>query len=344
MNRCIIFVAVAMAPALSPATTHAWNSIGHMAISKLAYDRLSDGQKARMFAILKSHPHYEKFLAAGRPAEIAEVEWVIVRTSVWPDWVRPRDKGAQKDPRGAEVTRYNRPEDHYVNLPLIDVGDADMFAGKTLIDPDLTNIVDALKQRCNEVRTKTTVDADKAVAICWIFHLVGDIHQPLHNVAYFSSKFRKGDLGGNLFGVRAAGQPVKLHAFWDNVLGDDPDYADDSDKHQARIYREALAVAERLRTRQLTADEEALLLKNTTFASWSQEGHELAKTVGYRKKGPDCQPVPLAGVVIPFKGPIPEAAEEVGEDYLKTARATAEVQAVLAAHRLAQRIQTVLAK
>jgi hypothetical protein len=343
MNRCIVFLVAALVPALAPAAAQAWNSIGHMAISKLAYDRLSDGQKAKLFAILKSHPHYEKFLAAGRPAEIAEVEWVIVRTSVWPDWVRPRDKGAQKDPRGAEVTRYNRPEDHYVNVPLIDPADADMFAGKTLVDPDLTNILDALKQRSNEVRTKSTADIDKAVAVCWIFHLVDDIHQPLHNVALFSSKYRKGDLGGNLFGIRAAGQLVKLHAFWDNVLGDDPNYADDSADHQARIYREALAVADRLRARQLTAAEQELLDKNTTFASWSQEGHELARTVGYRKNSPDGQSIPLPGVVVPFKGPIPDA-EEVGEDYIKTARATAEVRAVLAAHRLAQRMQALLGK
>ena len=344
MNRCVMFLVAAVLPAWLPVAAHGWNSIGHMAVSKLAYDRLSDGQKTRLFGLLKSHPHYELFLAAGRPAEAAEVEWVIVRTSVWPDWVRPRDKGQQKDPRGAEVTRYNRPEDHYVNVPLIDPKDADAFAGKTLIDPDLTNILDALKQRSNEVRTKSTAAADKAVALCWIFHLVGDIHQPLHNVAFFSNKFRKGDLGGNLFGVRAAGQLVKLHAFWDNVLGDDPNYADDSANHQARIYREALAVADGLRARELTAAEQALLIKNTTFASWSQEGYELAKTVGYRKSGPDGQTVPLAGVVVPFKGPIPDEAQEVGEDYIKTARAVAEARAVLASHRLAQRMQALLGK
>lgn len=339
MQRCAIFIAASALLTLAPNSVRAWNSIGHMAIAKLAYDQLSDGQKAKLYMLLQSHPHYEKFLAAGRPAEISEVEWVIVRTSVWPDWVRPRDK----DTRGAEVTRYHRPEDHYVNVPFIDPKDADAFAGKTLIDPDLTNILDALKQRCNEVRTKTTADIDKAVAVCWIFHLIGDIHQPLHNVAYFSDtkEYRRGDLGGNLFGVRAGGQRVKLHAYWDNLLGDDSDYADDSAKHQVEIYQEALKVAALLRGLQLANADQEKLAKNTTFTSWSREGFELAKTVGYQKS--DGSGV-LAGVPVPFKGPIPNNAPEVGADYVKTARATAEARAVLAGQRLAQRMKVLLGK
>ncbi|MCI0682146.1 MAG: S1/P1 nuclease [Gemmataceae bacterium] len=340
MKHWVVFVVAFVAPAWRPASAQAWNSIGHMAVAKLAYDRLSDGQKTKLFAMLRSHPHFDKFLAAGRPDEISEVEWVIVRTSVWPDWVRPRSKGKKKDPRGAEVTRYHRSEDHYVNIPLIDPKDADSFAGKTLVDPDLTNILDALKQRSNEVRTKTMADVDKAVAVCWIFHLVGDIHQPLHNVAYFSREFRKGDMGGNLFGVRAAGQPVRLHSYWDNLLGDDPNYADDSAEHQARIYREALAMAARLRTRQLTDAEQGLLDKNTTIASWSQESYELAKTVGYAK----ADGTPLPGIWVPFNGKVPDKAPDAGADYVKTARATAEVRIVLAGHRLAERMKTLLAK
>ena len=37
----------------------------------------------------------------------------------------------------------------------------------------------------------------KAMAYCWLFHLVGDIHQPLHCTALFSAEhFPKGDRGG----------------------------------------------------------------------------------------------------------------------------------------------------
>src|SRR5262249_14060472 len=121
--------------ALFPSAASAWNSVGHFAVSKLAYDQLPDAQKTRLFTLLKSHPHFEVFLAADRPPDVSEAEWVILRSSIWPDWVRPRTK----DARGPQVTRYNRGEDHYINVPLIDPKDADFFAGKTLVNPDVTN-------------------------------------------------------------------------------------------------------------------------------------------------------------------------------------------------------------
>lgn len=333
------FALVGVLLTLLPSSVVAWNSIGHMAVAKLAYDRLSDKQKTKLFTLLQSHPHYKQFLAAGRPDDVSEVEWVIVRSAVWPDWVRPRDN----ETRGVEVTKYHRGEDHYVNVPLIDPKDADAFAGKSLVDPDLTNILDALKQRCNDVRIKTADRTDKAVAVCWIFHLIGDIHQPLHNVAYFSDTkaFRRGDMGGNSFGVRVAGQRVKLHAFWDNLLGDDPNYADDSASHQARVFGEAQKVAAQLRNLQLADSDKDRLAKNKSFTSWSQESFELARTVGYGKSDGSGL---LAGAAVPFKGFIPKDAPEVGDDYVKTARATAETRVVMAGQRLAERMRVLLGK
>ena len=35
----------------------------------------------------------------------------------------------------------------------------------------------------------------KAVALAWLFHLVGDIHQPLHTAQLFTVEYPKGDRG-----------------------------------------------------------------------------------------------------------------------------------------------------
>ena len=101
-----------------------------------------------------------------------------------------------------------------------------------------------------------------------------------------------------------------------------------------------MKVADSLRGLQLADAEQKKLADNTTFKSWSQESFELAKCVGYRQSDGKI----LAGVPAPFKGPIPEAAPEVGDDYIKTARATAEVRIVLAGQRLAERLKLVLGK
>src|SRR5688572_26400623 len=94
---------------LSP-TAHAWNSIGHMAIGKLAFEELSDAHKARLFGLLQKHPHYDRYLAAGKPPDVSAIAWAIVRCGVWPDWIRPR----KQDMRG--VVQYHRGEEHYINV------------------------------------------------------------------------------------------------------------------------------------------------------------------------------------------------------------------------------------
>jgi hypothetical protein len=66
------------------------------------------------------------------------------------------------------------------------------------------NILTALTD--NEKVAKTGADADKAVAVCWLMHLVGDIHQPLHAVSYYDDDHPKGDRGGKLLRARDGGR------------------------------------------------------------------------------------------------------------------------------------------
>ncbi len=331
MTRLIIFLFLA-----APSAAFAWNGVGHLAIAKLAYDQLDEREQLKLFELLKKHPHYQLYLDSGRPDDVSEAQWAALRSAVWPDFVRPR----RKDERGLGVTKFHRGEDHYVNIALIEPGDEGFFAGKTLINPDLPNVVTALKHRCNEVTTRTAAPEDRAVALCWVFHLVGDIHQPLHNVSYFSSApaFQKGDLGGNKFGVRDGSKKWKLHAFWDDLLGTDSNYANDSPGHQRDLYATALKVADRLRAIELTDADKDALANNTSFESWSREGFELAKTVGYRK--PDGSM--LKGVEVPLDGAVPDDAPDLGEAYVKVARETAERRAIIAAKRLATRTKALL--
>jgi hypothetical protein len=48
----------------------------------------------------------------------------------------------------------------------------------------------------NESVVKKENDAERrAVALAWLFHLVGDIHQPLHTTELFSVEYPNGDRG-----------------------------------------------------------------------------------------------------------------------------------------------------
>lgn len=333
MSRPLSFVFLSILAALAPVRALAWNSVGHLAIAKLAYDQLDEQDKAALFALLKAHPHYSTFLAAGRPADVDERQWVILRAAVWPDWIRPR----RDDLRGLGVTRYNRPEEHYTDIPFVDPKDAAAFAGKTLVSPDQSDILCALKHESGILRSQSAAAEDKAVAICWVFHLIGDIHQPLHNTSYFSSEpgLEHGDQGGNKLVVKIEGRVWKLHAYWDDLLGVDSNYGDDSPAHQRELYQLAMKAADRLGKMRLSAEDARKLAKNRTFASWSQEGYVLAKKIAYQ--APDGSGI-LKHVVIERGDPFPELAPEVGAAYAEKAHAVADAQVLLAGRRLAQRV------
>jgi S1/P1 Nuclease len=86
-------------------------------------------------------------------------------------------------------------------------------------DPEPVNILTVLAE--NESVVKQEGDREhKAIALAWLFHLVGDIHQPLHTAQLFTVEYPQGDRGGNEICVRVtqAGQPMDLHRFWDGVI------------------------------------------------------------------------------------------------------------------------------
>jgi hypothetical protein len=74
-----------------------------------------------------------------------------------------------------------------------------------------------------ELISSPATDAEKAVAIVWLEHLIGDIHQPLHTSAKVTDSNPKGDQGGNLFLLTPKGTPrdkqLNLHSFWDSIIG-----------------------------------------------------------------------------------------------------------------------------
>jgi len=100
------------------------------------------------------------------------------------------------------------------------------------------NILTALAE--NESVVKNGNDPErKAIALAWLFHLVGDIHQPLHTAQLFTTDYPKGDRGGNEICVRVkeAEQPMDLHRFWDGVIT--------SSSNLTRLRNEATALLSR---------------------------------------------------------------------------------------------------
>ncbi len=282
--------------------------------------------------LLQAHPHYKSFLIAARPDGVPEREWAFLRASVWPDWVRSRFPGILPEPN-----TFNSPAEHYVNLPFVKPADKDQFDEARLRrDVPRENVLASLERRA----ALTGSDAERAINLCWVLHLVGDLHQPLHAVALYSRDFPKGDRGGNLMGVSTAAGRVNLHAYWDDLMGQDPPgaYAErDNVEYQTQLFKKVREAGELLRDPQYAREKFADQLRKTRFADWADESFELAKEVAYSNGE-------LKFAVIPPGGVSPPEAPKLSEEYEKKAQEVGRRRVALAGYRLADRLKESLAK
>jgi S1/P1 Nuclease len=193
--------------------TFGWNHTGHMINAELAWRNLSASKRKAISNLLKQHPHYALLLATNVPPGVDTNEWAFLNAAVWPDMVRPgRDKSV-------EITKYHRSPWHYINIPYVAPSAADHISATSFSIPP-TNILSALSNSLATLAERRALPVERAVSLCWVMHLVGDLHQPLHAATFLSDTFPQGDQGGNLIAIADASQvPLNLHSFWDQLFG-----------------------------------------------------------------------------------------------------------------------------
>ena len=148
-------------------SAHAWNPRGHMIVSSIAYQTLSKQNQAIITNLLQQHPEYLRKWKQDYHRLTDDVElglYLFMRASVWPDEIRNRNHPQH---------HMDAPKWHYMNYKLTFPFDGVM----DIVDHD--NVLDAIKTCLRTYRSKTTSDKQKAIALSWVAHLVGDIHQPL---------------------------------------------------------------------------------------------------------------------------------------------------------------------
>ena len=298
-----------------PSLARAWDGFGHELTAYIAYQDLKPETKAWVNELLRRHPQYD-LLATNCPSGFDKDEYIFMRAAIWPDMMRDE----KLDPGMKE---HHGPW-HYINFPVGPVahGDAPDRTWKSGTDPE--NILQALAKCEADLQDSETAEPEKAKRLCWIEHLVGDSHQPLHTVSLFSRDFEHGDLGGNLFIVSEKGKIQKLHAFWDGVLG----ASDDAHK-----------VVERGKEMRKSKDVSRAALKSDLgkgpYSDWVNAGVELAKTVAYDNGK-------LQGAKSIDKDHLPAKAPELPDGYRKKAEAVARKQVALAGFRLAYKLNEAL--
>jgi len=238
-------------------------------------------KRERVIALLQAAPSdaclAELLPADARPLAARRREFFL-RASTWADIVRPANGDARP------CTRFHRSEWHHVNFFWHGVSGATgtdrpadrrdlRLATATVVTqlPLLRALAACTTPRCG------TRPPQRAIALAWILHLVGDIHQPLHTSARVTARFdeRQGDQGGNLF-ILDLGPPVlRLHGYWDGIVDRVmPRGANES--NAAYIGRMAALFTQRHPRSALVAD-----LAPGQYEAWAREGFETTKASVY---------------------------------------------------------------
>ena len=198
-------------------TAAAWNAAGHRISAMIAWENLDGASRLAVTMILRAHPDFDRWLArskGGDPGQSAFVE-----ASTWPDDIR-RDRrfytAGSEEPTPTldgfpDMER--RLDWHYVDRPLDPAANIGAPAGE---------IERQIHRLAGVVGNPRTSPAERAYALPWLVHLVGDAHQPLHAASRYSADGRS-DQGGNAvvivnpFNTR---YPVTtLHRYWDDLPG-----------------------------------------------------------------------------------------------------------------------------
>jgi len=281
-------------------TAQAWNKPAHMVSAAIAYADLKEQHPAvlaKVIEVLKMHPHFEsKWVPKLEQVTADERDlYLFMLAARWSDDVRKK------------YPEYDRPAWHYVNIPF--------RPGEPRGEiPGGDSILSAYSRNLSTVLSASADDRARAVALCWMFHLIGDVHQPLHTVKLVTDRFPEpeGDRGGTRFYVRVTpdGETKNLHKLWDGlIIG--------SEKLQA-VRNESIELRNRPRFKREDFAEQLAVKR---FNDWAAENYKIAVDQAYRKGTLKGSTDKNDGVVLP-------------SDYTDKAKAVAERQIIISGYRL----------
>jgi hypothetical protein len=249
----------------------AWYDTGHMLVAQIAYLNLSPAAKARIDALLTT-PQGKRpliHMCAGYYTPACEKTYDPVTIAVWMD-------DFKGDSLNDEYENW-----HYINYkPFFDG-----IAARSDVGPEPTNILDRLNWAINTLRKGTGRPKNDAEVLGFLYHLVGDVHQPLHTLTRYSAKNPNGDAGGNGFAIVMPPEANirNLHSFWDAAGGrfgfESPRRPLD-EASRARI----LAWAQELMKEHPAAAVAAMpSAKELEPLRWIEESHAIAREFAYAK-------------------------------------------------------------
>jgi hypothetical protein len=189
----------------------AWGGKGHRLIASLAEERLT-----------QRNPEVMKRIKGLLGPDVS-----LASIAVCADAIRDFVSGKQRPnpsalPGNCLVTEQeaavmfpNTGSWHFVNIPVPAAASLSAHPNAVLVkacEAHAPCVISQIEHFTAQLKDKSLDKRTRAIALMFLVHLVGDVHQPLHAVA------RNNDRGGNDVFVRVGTHTGRLHGLWDSFL------------------------------------------------------------------------------------------------------------------------------
>ena len=233
-----------------------WWCEGHEVVALIAENHLSPSTRAAVDKLLTAYPVDTPRFCKDSPND------PMAFASTWAD-----------DAKTIEHTAFW----HFEDIPLgLKKGDPEAYCEP--IGPSSNGaqrpgcILSALRYAVNVIHSDKEPDNEKATALRYLIHFMGDLHQPLHTTT-------NNDRGGNCTPVQFFEDPkiTNLHSVWDGMI-----FSHDLAARDETLSQFAAELDQRF------AADRAKWIKNAPqFDKWAWESHLLAQKVVYRDLSPE---------------------------------------------------------
>ena len=268
----------------------AWNGVGHEVVARVAWNQLDEETKREAVRLLLSTDEAVE-LSSMRPRFGGRQDQILFeRAATWPDYVR------------SAVPDENRPQWHYTNY-FWEQDEKGRPVDLPEMKPGNENVLSELPRLLTVVADSEQSDAVRGVALAWVLHLVGDLHQPLHCSARVTAEDPRGDRGGNSFKLQPAEEGVEdfrrdnLHSLWDSAVSRrfPQSFFESGYRYRQRLVRMMEAGEDGAEPGQKEASSTFDPAQGSAIlTAWVKEGFQLAKRACYPPALVRNQPAPAS--------------------------------------------------
>lgn len=310
----------------------AWDHPGHMTTAAIAFaeiERERPDLLDKLGLLFLKHPDPAPFwVAAGEAKGKERVRRMFLECARWPDDNKftQNDRLTWHSARWAIVAKDAPPEAKVAALAR---------KGKPV-----GQAIEALTLTSAMLSNPESEPAERAFALCWVLHIEGDIHQPMHVSDLFSSDFPTGNAGATLSYVLdpVTKTPIPLHILWDSNVLRIPSLEEVDRNAQAFMKKYPRSFFSELTSHPLS-DPDA-------FQEWAKESHQVAvdwaydlKTVSDPNRNQPAEKLVqnMVNFILNGEAPVKEAPE-LPPGYWEKLQSTAEQRITLAGYRIADTI------